>query len=117
MVPPDKLAVITITAEDTGAVVKEKQEKLKARKANKIGYRDLVMSTEGISFTIVENAVLEELPSGDLKKAWERLERRWNPKTREDKVEVYTKFLNYKLENTRQRPMDWIAFLEKNDRS
>ena len=71
------------------------------------------MSTEGISFTIVENAVSEELPSGDLKNAWERLERRWNPKTREDKVEVYTKFLNYKLENTRQRPMDWIAFLEK----
>ena len=28
-------------------------------------------------------------------------------------MEVYTKFLNYKLENTRQRPMDWIAFLEK----
>ena len=113
VVPPDKLAVITITAEDTGEALKEKKENLKARKANKIGYRDLVTSTEGISFTIVENAVSEELPSGDLKKAWERLERRWNPKTREDKVEVYTKFLNYKLENTRQRPMDWIAFLEK----
>ena len=112
-VPPDELAIITITAEDTGAVLKGKREKLKARKANKIGYRDLVMSTEGISFTIVENAVSEELPSGDLKKAWERLERRWNPKTREDKVEVYSKFLNYKLENTRQRPMDWIAFMEK----
>ena len=51
------------------------------------------MSTEGISFTIVENAVSEELPKGDLKKAWERLERRWNPKTREDKVEVYDTFL------------------------
>ena len=73
------------------------------------------MSTQGISLTIVENAVSEELTKGDLKKAWERLERRWNPKTREDKVEVYTKFLgvNYKLENTRQRPMDWIAFMEK----
>ena len=113
VVPPDEQAVITITAEDTDAVLKEKKELLKARKANKVGYRDLVMSTDGISSTIVENAVSEELPSGDLKKAWERLERRWNPKTREDKVEVYTKFLNYKLENTRQRPMDWIAFLEK----
>ena len=61
----------------------------------------------------MQNAASEELPSADLKKAWERLERRWNPKTREDKVEVYTKFLNYKLENTRQRPMDWIAFMEK----
>ena len=94
VVPPDELAIITVTAEDTGEALKEKKEKLKARKANKIGYRDLVMSTEGISFTIMENAVSEELPRGDLKKAWERLERRWNPKTREDKVEVYTKFLN-----------------------
>ena len=113
VVPPNELAVITVTAEDTGEALKEKRENLKARKANKIGYRDLVMSTAGISLTIVENAVSEELPSGDLKKAWERLEKRWNPKTREGKVEVYTKFLNYKLENTRQRPMDWIAFMEK----
>ena len=78
-----------------------------------MGYRDLVMSTAAISLTIVENAVWEELTKGDLKKLWERLERRWNLKTREDKVEIYTKFLNYKLENTRQRPMDWIAFMEK----
>ena len=105
MIPPDELAVTTITAEDTGEALKEKREKLKARNANSIGYRDLVMSTEGISFTIVENDVSEELPSGDLKMAWERLERRWNLKTREDKVEVYTKFLNCKLENTRQRPI------------
>ena len=113
VVPPDKLATITVTAEDTGEALKEKKGKLKARKANKMGYRDLVMSTEGISLTIVENSVSEELTKGDLKKAWERLERRWNLKTREDKVEVYTKFLNYKLENTRQRPMDWITFTEK----
>ena len=71
------------------------------------------MSTEGISLTIVENAISKELMKRDLKKAWERLERRWNPKTSEDKVEVYTKFLNYKLENTRQRPINWIAFMEK----
>ena len=113
VVPPDELAIIMVTAEDTGEALKEKKEKLKARKANKMGYRDLVMSTEGISLNIVENAVSEELTKGDLKKAWERLEKRWNPKTREDKVEVYTKFLNYKLENTRQRPMDWITFMEK----
>ena len=87
--------------------------KLKARAANKTGYRDLVMSVEGIALNIVENAISEEVTKGDLKKAWERLERRWNLKTRDDKVEVYTKFLNYKLENTRQKPMDWITFMEK----
>ena len=86
--------------EDKGDILKDKKKRLKAREANKKGYRDLVMSTEGISLNIVENATSNELTKGDLKKAWERLERRWNPKTREDKVEVYTKFLNYKLENT-----------------
>ena len=71
-----------------------------------MGYTDLVMSAEGISLNIVDTAVSEELTNGDLKKAWETLGRRWNPKTREDKVEVYARFLNYRLKNTRQRPMD-----------
>ena len=75
------------------------------------------MSTEGISLNIVENATSDKLSQGDLRKAWERLERRWNLKTREDKVEVYTQFLNYKLENTRQKPMDWLAFLERNEQN
>ena len=67
-------------------------DKLKARAANKLGYRDLVMSVEFISLNIVENAISEEPTKGDLKKAWERLERRWNLKTREENVEVYTNF-------------------------
>ena len=113
MSPSDEQETIKVTAEDKGDALKEKKDKLKARAANKMGYRDLVVSTEGISLNIVENAISDELTKGDLKKAWERLERRWNLKTREDKVEVYTRFLNYKLENTRQRPMDWITFMEK----
>ena len=113
MSPPDEQETITVATEDKGDVLSAKKTKLKARAANKMGYRDLVMSTEGISLNIVENAISNELTKGDLKKAWERLERRWNLKTREDKVEVYTKFLKYKLENTRQRPMDWITFMEK----
>ena len=71
------------------------------------------MSTEGISLNIVENSTSDKLMRGDLKKAWGRLERHWNPKTREDKVQFYTKFLHYKLENVKQRPMDWLAFMEK----
>ena len=71
------------------------------------------MSTDGISLNIVENATSDKLTKGDLRKAWGRLERRWNLKTKEDKVEVYTEFLNYKLEHTRQKPMDWLAFMEK----
>ena len=72
--PHDERETITVTTEDKGDALKEKKEKLKARAANKIGYRDLVMSTEGISLNIVENAISEELTKGDLKNAWERLE-------------------------------------------
>ena len=71
------------------------------------------MSTEGILLNIVEYSTLDKLMKGDLKKAWGRLERCWNPKTREDKVQFYSKFLHYKLENVKQRPMDWLAFMEK----
>ena len=111
--PPDEKDNLEILSDDDVVVQKAKKEKLAVRVANKKGYRDLVMLTEGISLNIVENATSDKLSKGDLRKAWGRLERRWNPKTREDKVEVYTKFLNYKLENTRQKPMDWLACLEK----
>ena len=68
-VPPDKQIIITVTTEDRGEALKEKKENVKARTANKMGYRDLVMSIEGISLNIVENAVSEELTKGDIKKA------------------------------------------------
>ena len=42
-----------------------------------------------------------------------RLKRHGNPKTRVDKVQFYTKVLYYKLENVKQRPMDWLVFMEK----
>ena len=84
MSPPDKQETITVTTEDNGDILSAKKAKLKARAANKMGYRDLGMSTEGISLIIVENTISNELTKGDLKKPWERLERRWNLKTRED---------------------------------
>ena len=111
--PPDNKENLEILDNDDTAVKKSKKEKQLTRAANNKGFRDLVMSTEGMSLNIVENAVPDKLTSGDLKKAWGRLERCWNPKTREDKVQFYTKFLHYKLENVKQRPMDWLAFMEK----
>ena len=111
--PPDEKEDLEILAEDDASTKKSKKEKQLARAANKKGFRDLVMSTDGILLNIVQNTVPDKLTRGDLKKAWGRLERRWNPKTREDKVQFYTKFLHNKLENVRQRPMDWLAFMEK----
>ena len=109
---PDEKEDLDILDEDDAEAKKSRKKRQLARAAKK-GFRDLVMSTEGISLNIVENAVSDKLTRGDLKKAWGRLERHWNPKTIEDKVQFYTKFLHYKLENVRQRPMDWLAFMEK----
>ena len=92
---PDKKEDLEILDEDVTAVKKSKKEKHLTRAANKKGYRDLEMSTEGISLNIVENSTSDKLMKGNLKKAWGRQERRWNPKTREDKVQFYTLYFFY----------------------
>ena len=99
--PPDEKEALVILDNDNAAAKKSKKEKQLVRAANKKGFRDLVMSTEGISLNIVENSTSDKLMRRDLKKAWGRLERHWNPETREDKVQFYTKFLHYKLENVK----------------
>ena len=111
--PPDGKENLEILDKDGAELKKAKKGKQLMRAADMKGYRDLVMSTEGISLNIVENSTSDKLTKGDLRKAWGRLKRCWNPKTREDKVEFYTKVLNYKLENVTQIPMDWLAFLER----
>ena len=112
-IAPSEKENLEIIDEDDELTKKSKKAKQSARMANRKGMRDLIMATDGISLNIVQNSTSDKLSKGDLKKAWGRLERRWNPKTREDKVLLYTKFLNYKLENVKQRPMDWLAFMEK----
>ena len=73
--PPDEKEELEVLEKDDAITRKEKKEKLAARIVNKKGYRDLVMSTEGNSLNIVENATSAKLSKGDLKKAWGRLER------------------------------------------
>ena len=86
--PPDEKEDLEILDKDNVEVKKSKTEKQLARAAKK-GFSDLVRSTEGILLNIVENSTSGKLTRGDLKKAWGRLERHWNPKTREDKVQFY----------------------------
>ena len=67
--PPDEKEELEIDDKDNAAVKKSKKEKQLARAANKNGFRDLVMSTEGFSLNIVENSTSDNLTKGDLKKA------------------------------------------------
>ena len=82
--PPDEKEELVILEDDDADTRKEKKEKQAARIANKQGYRDLGMSTEGISLNIVKIATSEKLSQGDLKNTWGRLKRQWNPKKRDE---------------------------------
>ena len=59
--PPDEKEDLEILEGDDAAVKKAKKEKQLARATNKKGFRDLVMSTEGISLNIVENLTSDKL--------------------------------------------------------
>ena len=59
--PPDEKEDLEILDKDDAAVKKAKKEKQLARATNKKGFRDLVMSTEGISLNIVENSTSAKL--------------------------------------------------------
>ena len=67
--------------------------------ANKRGYRDLILATKDTSLTMVANAKTDALPKGDLHLAWKKLEKRWDPKSRDDKIDSLSKFIWLKMEN------------------
>ena len=66
--PPEEKEVIEILDKHDPYIKKARKEELAARMANKKGYRDPVMSTEGIPLNIVENATSDKLSKGDLRK-------------------------------------------------
>ena len=63
--PPDEKENLEIIDKDDDEVKKAKKAKQVMRAPNKKGYRDLVMSTEGISLNIVENSTSGKLTKGD----------------------------------------------------
>ena len=71
---PDEKENLEIVEKDYEETTKSKKAKQLARTANRKGFRDLVMSTDGISLSIVQSSTSDKLSKGDLKKAWGRLE-------------------------------------------
>ena len=83
------------------------------RAANRRGYRDLILATKDTSLTMVANAKTDALPKGDMHLAWKKLEKRWDPKSREDKIDSITKFMQLKMENMQMKPKDWMTHMER----
>ena len=48
---------------------------------------------------MVANAKTDALPKGDLHMAWKKLEERWDPKSRENRIDSLTQFIQLKMDN------------------
>ena len=69
------------------------EESARVKAANKRGYRDLILATKDTLLTMVANAKTDALPKGDICMAWKKLGKRWDPKSREDKIDSLMKFI------------------------
>ena len=85
------------------------EESARINATNIRGHRDLILATTDTSLTMVANAKTDALPKEDLHLAWKKLERRWDPKSREDKIDSLTKFVRLKMETFELNPKIGMA--------
>ena len=45
--------------------------------------------------------------------AWKKLEKRLDPKSREDRINSLTKLIQLKMKNIQMKPQDWMAHMER----
>ena len=64
-IAPDEKENLEILEKDNDLTKKSKKAKQLARTANRKGFRDLVMSTDGISLNIVQNSTSDKLSKGE----------------------------------------------------
>lgn len=101
-------------AEDATAEQREKFEELK--KANRDGYIDLILSIEAntepgrVAFEVVKGSKGERKP-GDCALAWQRLSKKFEPKSAPSRMSLKKKFLSMKLK-TKEDPDVWLTRLE-----
>ena len=106
MVAPKANEIIDETT-DAGAL------KAEARELNEKAYNDLVLACTGeIGFSIVDEAVTNDLPEGDARLAWTNLEKKFQPSSSANKVQLRREFNSSKLNSWKKDPDSWISKLE-----
>lgn len=100
----------TETSDETKARLAKVEE---FKTVNSTGYVELLMAmSEEVSFSIVDEAKTEELPGGDLAKAWKGLMDTFEPSTASTKVILKKQFYASKLSDAEKDPEEWITELE-----
>ena len=88
------------------------------RELNELAYEDLILAINGdektglVVFNIVNNCKLEDYPEGNCQQAWKLLEKKFQPNTATNYVNLKKDFTNSKLKSIEEDPDDWITELE-----
>ena len=91
----------------------EGKRMLQAKELNEKAYNDLVLACTGeIGFSIVDEAISDDYPEGDARRAWVNLEKKFQPSSSANKVQLRREFNSSKLKNWKKDPDSWISKLE-----
>ena len=89
------------------------KEKGKLCKAKKKANCELIHVCEGqIAFKIVRKCTTDDLPTGNVFLAWNKLKERSDPQTSNEILQLKEKLINSKLTDWKKLPDDWIMELE-----
>ena len=86
--------------------------------ANELAFEDLVLSVDGtteagrVAFGIIRSSKTTELPEGDARLAWEKLERKYVSKTALSRLMLKKKLGKMRLKRARDDPDVWLTKLE-----
>ena len=95
------------------ADTKEGKAQEEARKQNERGYSELLLSvSDEVTFGLIDGSRTTDLPEGCLMTAWNKLERKFVPKTNATMVKLVKEFGQMSLKDKKKDPDEWITELE-----
>lgn len=91
----------------------EYEEAKRVREMNAKAYNDLLLSfSDIVNFGLLEDAVTDRLKGGDAALAWKKLQRKHDPSTKANLVQLQREFTNCVLTDVKKDPEEWISELE-----
>jgi hypothetical protein len=91
----------------------EYEETKRIREMNAKAYNDLLLSfSDVVNFGLLEDSVTLDLKGGDAALAWKKLNRKHDPSTKANMVQLQRQFADSVLTDVKKDPEEWISELE-----
>ena len=98
---------------DSEVIKDDDKVRKKAQEDNQKAYTDLILSMEDkVAYAYVDGSKTDDITGGDAKLAWDRLQRKYRPKTNQQRVSLRLEFQQNTLKSWKVDPDEWITELE-----